>query len=257
MKSFFEIMKTVPINLNSIELKIKAFGLFIYFIITISILSCLVMFFVNIGEAILFFIAILPLGILYSLCCLLFNYLNKWFDLFLINSDKTSFEGVMVQNLFVGVGVWLFFMNLGLFHGHFFNGCGLGFGFLFASWVTFLRKDSVFNEDSLFGVESDGEVIGYNPLYYCLLSFVCGIVLFYIAFMGLGHFVDFGFSYFVPCVIKLIVAFVVMILIISPDLTSRYVPWDIRTKSGFNKYGVLCAFVCVVVGVLLVHFLGG
>ena len=91
-------MKTVPINLNSIELKIKAFGLFIYFIITISILSCLVMFFVNIGEAILFFIAILPLGILYSLCCLLFNYLNKWFDLFLINSDKTSFEGVMVQS---------------------------------------------------------------------------------------------------------------------------------------------------------------
>lgn len=257
MRSFSEIRKAPLFELSFFEL----FIMFIYVSLMLLALdfgfSFLIFVVVDLREAIVVFLSFLSFCVINSLYFLFFKFLNNHFQMVSINSKKLSFEGLMVQNLFVGVGFWLFFMNLGLFHGHFFNGCGLGFGYLFASWVTFLRKDSVFNEDSLVGVESDGEVIGYNPLYYCFLSLVCGIVLFYIAFMGLGHFIDFGFDYLVPCVIKLVVAFVVMTLIISPDVTSRYVPWDIRTKSGFNKYGVLCAFISVVVGVLLVHFLGG
>ncbi|WP_409200196.1 hypothetical protein [Methanobrevibacter sp. DSM 116169] len=186
--------------------------------------------------------------------CILFSYwiavfslkfLNKHFDMFeKDNPNKNTFEGWIIGLMFYGVG--FFFCLTIIFHafGNYIVGMGIGLVFVFPQLVMFFRRKTCFNERSR--IISNEISLGYEPRHYWLLGLICGFATIGFGFFSLGSYLSSGNPPLIFCLIVIILSFMIISLILSPDLMNKKLPFEIRKNNGFNYYFVLCIIFCLI-----------
>lgn len=179
-------------------------------------------------------------------CFAIVGFLIIWYrDKIFINhlniGSEASFESMITVLLFMGICFLIGWSIIAYFSSQ--TICfAIGFSFFYSIFWMFLRRKAYDKTTELY---KRNEGIGYHPACYWLLGSVCGIGLFISFFNGLLS------SSIVYCFVSFILSFGLLSLILSPDLTDRIVPFDIKKISGFSLYSILSIVLSLMLTILL------
>lgn len=166
-------------------------------------------------------------------------------------------------------GLVLFMIILGLcmscvFFGGAYNAAGIysaiAFGFVYLIPTCFmLLRWNVFNNDSRwlfvedeYGNISYEKVMGYNPLFYFLVSFICCAVPLAQPLKRILEHVFLGTSNLAINVFFFIISTILCFLIMSPDIMNDILPFEVKTADGMIKCGLILAFCSFLIGLVVI-----
>jgi hypothetical protein len=250
-KTFLEIINAPGHTLSSFELLIQT----VTFFLMITFCFTFVAFFISSFYGADFFAVFFgfeSLIICYCLFVATSKVLEKHFDMYDVNDyNKSSFEGWIVSFLFFGLGFFLTFLIMFSSSNNPLMGLGAGVVFYFPVWVIFFNRKNIFNESSKILDEKNKNVFGYEPRHYWVLGTTCGFCLIGYGFFVLSSFLYRGTPPLVFCILLLLFSFIIVYLILRPDLMNNILPFEIRKKNGFYLYSILSIVICFILLAIL------
>lgn len=243
-KSFSEILNTNTFYLSFNEVLIQCIIVFLLLSI-ISLLSFFIIGIIDVYLGILFFIAFEIINLFSSLALLTISIINKHSSLlYCDNPIKMSFECVLILFCVISLGVFISCIFLGHFVSSFnFISCLIiGVSFLYPPIFMLFRKN-IFNEKSLKIENYNDDIIGYNPIYYLILGFITGFILFYLLFITIENYYC-GLCSLFYCIFVVLFSICLESLILSPDLMNDLLPFNIKFKKGFYLYFMISLLLC-------------
>lgn len=245
-KRFVEIMCANTAALDSCGRNIQMWCIFVILSIIVAFISFIFSFNLSFNEFVMIFIGLETFPFIVCLLGWFWDTLNKYFVMtYPKDSIYWSFEGLAVSFLFIGFAALLSITLMFGVLGSFLAGFILAFGFFYPALFIFLRRKSVFNEDSTIIEGSDEKFYGYQPSCYWLVGVFAGFPMFMFSFnkclLYLLNRNLFG------CVLDLIVAFGLISLMLSPDLVNKILPFELKKRSNALIYLIICPFVSLLV----------
>ena len=233
-ENFLKIIFSDTYSLDSKELRIQVLGIF-FIIFLIFAFPSLIIYTKN--E--LFAISFLFGGLVFAFCGFLAIWfrdtLTNYFDMFSPNSNKLSFEGILVYLLFVSIGSISLGIIIGVLYGSLFTSFCFFLGFSYPIWFMLIRKN-IFKEDS--------EYFSLNPIFYWFLGSITGIILFGFSSILLINLLTYGMN--LICLLGILFSFIIESLILSPDKMNMILPFEIRKISGFIAYSIIVIFLSII-----------
>jgi len=245
IKKFFEIMSAHPSSLNSHELKIQALAGFATMLIMGFMLAFLVFNLKRPYLSLPIFLITFSVGFFTSLSILLWKYFEKNFNMTsTINPNKPSFEAELITFLFPGFGMFIGCCIFGFFLNNII-GFGLGMVFFYPILFIFFRRKTCFNEKSTIIPNKKNAVLGYPIRQYVMLGWVYGFCLIGFGFWCLSFFLYNNTPPLIVCLVLIIFSFILVSLLLSPDLMNKILPFEIREEKGFYLYSFLSIMLSV------------
>lgn len=174
-----------------------------------------------------------------------FAYKTDWVDrkvgFFDSEFSGASYQAIVFFIFGIYIALAIGFFGLGLIESGITSAVAFGVSILFVGILTLWRTD-VFNNNSRllliedeFGNKYYKEVLGYHPGLFWVPLMGAGALL----GLALHNFLDSVFFNStpilnnVPCVI---LSFLVCYLTVSPHISNKYLPFEIRTSEGLKKF---------------------
>lgn len=173
------------------------------------------------------------------------DWLDEKIGLFDSDFPGFSYQGLVLFMLLLGLGMSCVFFGGAYNVAGIYSGIAFGVVFLIPTCFMLLRGN-VFSNDSRwllvedeYGNKSYEKVMGYYPLFYFLVSFVCcegplgGSIkrILEAIFLNKGY-LEINVFFFI---ISLILCFLIM----SPDIMNKILPFEVKTSSGMFNCGLI------------------
>lgn len=240
-KRFIDIMCANTAALDSHDRNIQMIGTILIMSIFGFFISLMLSFGLSFNEVVFFFIGFELFPLIGSLVGWFWDTLSNKFTMTRSkDSVYPSCEGLAVVFLFAGVAALVSITVMVGAISSFIVGFTFAFGFFYPALFIFLRRKKVFNESNLV-LDDGGEVYGYNPGGYYVVGIVAGVPMFMYCFNRCFLYLSSG-AWFI-CLVDLVLAFVTISLMLSPDLMNRVLPFELKKGVNFFIYVILCGIV--------------
>ncbi|MDL2246218.1 hypothetical protein LJB96_01220 [Methanobrevibacter sp. OttesenSCG-928-K11] len=163
----------------------------------------------------------------------LFEKLNPTYSI------RLSFEGKIIQFLFLCSGIFVGCYFAGYFINNMILGYIIGSIFLYPICFMFLRRKTCFNEESKVISNKRDVIIGYDPTYYWFLSLISSLSIIIFGLLWLSVFFNINNIPLISFPILGIYLFITTSLILCPDYINKFLVFDIRKQSGFYLYSII------------------
>lgn len=243
-RRFVDIMCASTAALDSHDRNIQMWGCVLIVSIFSIMIALLIYYFLSPLQSFIFFIGLEAYPFIFCLVGWYWDTLNKHFNMTRSkDSIYWSCEGFSVTLLFCGFAI-LVSCTIGF--AAFYSsilGFTFAFGFFYPTLFIFLRRKNVFNDDNVF-IDGD-EFYGYNPGGYYVVGIVAGVPMFMYCFNRCFLYLSSG-DWFI-CLVDLVLAFVTISLMLSPDLMNRVLPFELKKWNNYIIYVILCVIVSFII----------
>lgn len=234
------------INLTKNELKFYSVYLFFYTEVFGLFLCLLLYFFLHINF-ILSFLGMIIFGGIFSILIYNRDYLDKKYNMISNNFPGMSYPSVVIMMFPLTFVISWFFALLAFTFEGLDSAIAFGLAMYFPFIFMFLRLNIFSDEKNR--LISGKLVIGYHPVFFYLIGFMLsrgplGISLLWIIKDIIGYSNSFNHD-----IIALLLSFLCGILILSPDIMSKILPFEIKTFNGLLKY---CLLSVILISVVLI-----
>lgn len=245
-------MKSPTFSLNSRDLKIQLLGTMVLFTLSSFFLSViLTSFYGDLSFWALFsFFESLLIGIIP------FFFWDKFVNNMEMHDSNDylglSFKGLVIVLFFLGLGLFLGFNLLGYFISSVSFGLCWGLSFFFPLCIIFFRR-KIYSENSQY-LNNNEKVMGFNPKIYAILGIVISLFLIPFGFFSFQQ-SFYNYSNIFVSVGGIFISLILIFLVLSPDLTNNFLPFEVRKKSGFIFYSILAVVLSIIFCLLMYYFI--
>ena len=242
-KSFLEILNSSWQELNRFELFIQTFFSSLILTIIFSFISLVI----SSGDNFWIVFSSFEIFILfYRIFILLRSFLEEHFNMYDENDTKSnSYEGWIIGLCILSLGIFLCFLGIGYAFDVLLTGFSLGLIFVFPPYFMLFRRDT-YNESKNLSEDDD---IGFQPKIYWVLSIFCGFVTVVPSFRFLEAYFLWNFPNLFVCLSLIIVSFLWIIMVLSPDIWNNYLPFNIKSSNGILKYIIIVMIVSIILSI--------
>lgn len=229
---------------NDHEMKMSALRILIYGVIGGIVLSIMLFFLLNdLFACVCGFLGGFLSCVYGAIVVLKRDWLDEKIGMFDSYFPGISYQGAIVFLMVLSIFLSFSFFGMAFVQGGIYSAIAFGVSPYFPAIFMLLRLDVYKNENSRwllvedeFGNESYVEVVGYHPIFYCLLGITAargpfGLSIKYVLesiFLNKGL-----LSYDIFC---FIVSLIAISLVLSPDIMNKILPFEVKTGDGLIKF---------------------